>query len=175
MDDTRWLSPEEQDTWLRLMAVTMHLPSELEKQLKRDSDLTHFEYYVLAMLSESPDRALLMSDLAAITNSSPSRLSHVVARVEKQGWVHREPSPTDGRATIARLTDAGWEKVTASAPGHVAAVRQLVFDPLSRDDIDELGRSLGKILQILDPSHRLLHYRDGTATPGSDSEDSADN
>lgn len=146
MDEPRWLDESEQQAWRKLAAVILKLPGELEGQLQRDAGMTQFEYWVIAMLSEAPDRTLRLSQLAARSNGSLSRLSHVVTRLEKRGWLRREPCPDDARATLAVLTEAGWEKVVAAAPGHVETVRRLVFDALDRHDVEELGRICGVIL-----------------------------
>lgn len=122
------------------------LPAELEAQLQRDADLTHFGYWVLAVLSETPGRALRMSDLAAMVNSSQSRLSHVVGKLERQGWVRRERSAEDGRGNVAVLTDAGLGKLEASAPGHVGAVRAMVFDALTPEQLGQLDGICDAIL-----------------------------
>jgi DNA-binding MarR family transcriptional regulator len=118
---------------LRLIAVVELLPGVLDAQLRAASGLTHFEYFVLAMLSEAPERTLRMTSLAHRTNAKLSRLSHVVSRLEGRGLVERFPCPEDGRATNARLTPLGWDLVVAAAPGHVATVRDSVVDPLTRD------------------------------------------
>jgi DNA-binding MarR family transcriptional regulator len=110
----------------------------LECQLERDSDLSFIEYHALARLSEEPDRTLRMSELAMVTNASLSRLSHLVTRLEKWGYVRREPDKTDGRFTNAILTRAGFVKLVSSAPAHVAAVRQLVIDEFSPPELDQL-------------------------------------
>ena len=101
---TRWLDPEERAAWVRLVAVSELLPGVLDAQLRRDSDLSHFDYFVLAMLSESPERTLRMTSLAQRTNATLTRLSHAVRRLEERGLVERFPCPEDGRATNARLT-----------------------------------------------------------------------
>jgi DNA-binding MarR family transcriptional regulator len=140
MAEPRWLTDREQHAWRRLVAVMLKLPMELERQLQRDADMTHYEYWVLAILSEAPDRMLQLRDLAAQSNASLSRLSHVASRLEKRGWIERVPCPDDARANMALLTEAGWQKVVASAPGHVDAVRRFVFDGLTGDDVDDLAR-----------------------------------
>src|SRR6188768_3918911 len=117
--ENRWLSDDERGAWVRLAAVLELLPGVLDTQLRRDADLTHFEYFLLAMLSEAPDRTLRMTSLAQRTNATLPRLSHVVRRLEDRGLVERFPCPADRRATNARLTNAGWRKVQQSAPGHV--------------------------------------------------------
>lgn len=151
---TRWLDEDERRMWVRLVSLAILLPSSVEAQLKRDAGLSFFEYHVLAMLSEAEGRTRLMSELALRTDASLSRLSHVVTRLEKQGWVRREACPTDGRATNAVLTEAGFEHLRAYAPAHVAEVRRLVFDALEPDDVAALSAGLGKILESIDPDRR---------------------
>ena len=155
--DTKWLSREQLAAWARLVAVLELLPGVLDSQLRRDADLTNFEYYVLAMLSEAPRRTLRMTQLAAQTNATLPRLSHVVRRLEDRGLVERFPCPEDGRATNARLTSAGWRKVQASAPGHVVNVRKYVIDALTPEQMDQLTAITDAILERLDPL--------GTMTP----------
>lgn len=149
--EPRWLSPEERRMWMRLVGLTVLLPGEVEAQLKRDAGLSLFEYHVLAMLSEGEDRTRSMSDLAFWSNASLSRLSHVVTRLEKQGWVRREACPSDGRATNAVLTDAGFAHLEANAPAHVEEVRRIVFDGLRDSEVRTMGETLGKILGRIDP------------------------
>jgi DNA-binding MarR family transcriptional regulator len=122
--------------------------------MQRDSGLSHFEYLVLANLSEAPGRTRRMSALAALANGSLSRLSHVVKRLEARGWVRRQPCPQDGRYTDAVLTDAGYDKVVASAPGHVEAVRTLVLDALTGDELDRLGDIARRVLDRLEADAR---------------------
>lgn len=142
---TRWLDDEEQAAWRQLAAVITRLPAALDAQLQRDADLTHFGYWVLAMLSEAPGGSLRMSELAARANASLSRLSHGVGRLEKQGWVRRERSPDDGRGSVAVLTEAGRAKIEAAAPGHVAEVRRLVFEGLDAEGVRRLAE-IGRLL-----------------------------
>src|SRR3954451_25380693 len=107
-------------TWLALSSVLVRLPSALDAQLQRDAGVSHFEYQVMAMLSMSPERTRRMSEVAALANGSLTRLSRVVDRLDRRGWVCRRPDPEDSRYTLAVLTEAGWEKVVQTAPGHVA-------------------------------------------------------
>jgi DNA-binding MarR family transcriptional regulator len=149
--EPRWLDGEEQQAWLALAGVIMRLPYALDVQLQRDAGISHFEYLVLSGLSMSPERTLRMSDLAAFAEGSLPRLSQAVGRLEKRGWVCRTPDPTDGRYTLARLTEDGWTKVLETAPGHVDEVRRLVFDPLTRTQAGHL-RDIGRrITAAIDP------------------------
>ncbi|WP_369055548.1 MarR family winged helix-turn-helix transcriptional regulator [Kineococcus terrestris] len=155
MAEPRWLSAQERRVWLRVSALIELLPAALDAQLQRDADLTMTAYLTLAMLSEEPDRRLRMSELGARSNASPSRMSHVVARLERDGYVRRERSREDGRGQVAVLTDAGWDKVVATAPGHVERVRELVFDPLEGVDVEQLDRAARRLLEVLDPCSRF--------------------
>ena len=136
--EPQWLTEDERAAWVRLVSVFIKLPAALDAQLQRDAGISHFEYMVLSRLSEAPGQTLRMSDLAVLANGSLSRLSHVVSRLERRGWVRREPCPGDGRFTNAVLTEDGWAKVETTAPGHVAAVRDLVIDALRPDQIGQL-------------------------------------
>jgi DNA-binding MarR family transcriptional regulator len=153
--DAAWLTEDERIAWLRLVAIVELLPGVLDAQLRADAGLTHFEYFVLAMLSEAPERTLRMTDLAQRTNATLPRLSHVVSRLEGRDLVERLPCPGDRRATNARLTPAGWDAVVAAAPGHVATVRHHVLDPLTRSQVEQLGRIGGALLSRLDPHDRM--------------------
>jgi len=143
---TEWLDDAQQSAWRKLIEVVELLPGTLDSQLRRDADLSHFDYFTLAMLSEAPERTLRMTALAELTNATLPRLSHVVARLEERGYIERAACPTDRRATNTTLTDAGWQKVVATAPGHVRTVGDIVFSQLDGDDVADLDRIMGRIL-----------------------------
>lgn len=149
--DVQWLDDDELAAWRRLLAVVELLPGVLDSQLRRDAKLTGFEYYVLAILSEAPQQTLRMTALAAQTNATLPRLSHVVQRLADRGLAERFPCPQDGRATNARLTTKGWRKVRDTAPGHVTNVRRHVIDALTPDQVAQLSAITEAILQRLDP------------------------
>jgi DNA-binding MarR family transcriptional regulator len=145
-NNTRWLNNREEAAWRAFALAMDKLRDALEYQLERDADLSFIEYHSLARLSEEADHTLRMSELAAVTNASLSRLSHLVSRMEARGLIRREPDPTDGRFTIAILTDAGYAKLVDSAPGHVATVRALVIDELSPAELQQLRRISERML-----------------------------
>jgi DNA-binding MarR family transcriptional regulator len=146
MDEARWLTDEQQQMWRRFVEVLIRVPAALETQLQHDAGLTHMGYVVLFTLSEQADRRMSMSLLARNVTSSLSRLSHVVARLEGMGWVRRERNLEDGRVQIAVLTDEGYAKVVATAPGHVEAVQRLIFDRLTPAQVRQLAKASEAIL-----------------------------
>lgn len=146
MDETPWLDTDELDVWKALAAVLFLLPAALESQLQHDEGLAVADYMVLVMLSERSDRCMRMSELAEAASTSQSRLSRIVARLEVSGFVRRDMAPDDRRAVLATLTDDGLRKLEQAAPGHVRAVRALVFDRLDADQMHSLGEITGALL-----------------------------
>ncbi|WP_216909208.1 MarR family winged helix-turn-helix transcriptional regulator [Nocardia noduli] len=135
---TKWLDPVEQRAWRAIVALMTRLPGALDTQLQRESGVTHFEYWVLTLLSEEPGHRLQMSDLAHKANASLSRLSHVISKLERMGLAERVA--TQGRRGVhAVLTDNGYLKVVESAPGYLDTVRRLVFDGLAADETARLA------------------------------------
>lgn len=143
-EEVRWLTPSEKEAWTGLVSLMMLLPGRLEAPLQAEGGLTLFEYLVLSHLSEASGRQLRMSELAFLANGSASRLSNVVSRFEKRGWVYRSPDPDDGRYTLAALTDAGLEVVTTAAPVHVRTVAE-TLGRLSATDHRALTRIAAKL------------------------------
>ncbi len=155
-DEPQWLNDEERQAWLTLASLLVQLGPALDAQLRRDAEITHFEYNVMAVLSEATDRTRRMSEIAVLADGSLSRLSQVVTRLEKKGWLRRSPDPTDGRYTLATLTDDGWDKVVETAPGHVNEVRRLVLDPLTKTQLQQLTTIGQRILKVVVPDDKRL-------------------
>lgn len=135
---TRWLDAEEQRAWRAYLTATQLLQAQLDRELQRDSGIPHAYYEILVRLSESPGQVLRMSELANAAETSRSRLSHAVARLEQAGWVRRESCPTDRRGSLARLTDKGFAALVAAAPAHVEAVRRHLIDRLTPEQVQQL-------------------------------------
>ena len=150
-ETTRWLDPDEQRAWRAAMYSWMLLEDRLDRELTRETGISHAYYEILVQLSETEGRSLRMSELADRCLSSRSRLSHAVSRLEERGWVRRERSAEDGRGALAVLTDDGWDVVRAVAPGHVDAVREAMFSPLTTEQTRVLGDAMQAILERLDP------------------------
>jgi DNA-binding MarR family transcriptional regulator len=135
---TEWLSGAEQAAWRASLSAVQLLNSAVDSQLQRDSGLSHADYEILVRLSEEPEHALRMSELADRTLFSRSRLSHAVGRLEKSGLVRREPYPDDRRGLCAVLTEGGWQTLAAAAPGHVETVRRALFERLTQQQVEQL-------------------------------------
>ena len=135
---TRWLDEEQQRAWRAYLEAVQVLQRGLEAQLQDEADMPHGYYELLVRLSEAPERRLRMSALADAAVSSRSRLSHAVAQLEQRGWVRREACPEDRRGQVAVLTDGGFAALAAAAPGHVEAVRRLLVDRLTPEQLRQL-------------------------------------
>ncbi|MEJ5913211.1 MarR family winged helix-turn-helix transcriptional regulator [Pseudokineococcus sp. 1T1Z-3] len=164
----RWLDADEDRTWRDLVAMTQLLHVSLDRQMRAEAGMPQTYYTVLAMLSEAPGRQLRMSELAAITSSSPSRISHAVTRLEEKGWVCRSRAAEDGRGAVATLTDAGWAVLRATAPGHVEQVRRVLLDPLSPEQRGQLGEICRAVLVALAESPHGARRPDGAEVCAQD-------
>jgi DNA-binding MarR family transcriptional regulator len=148
---TGWLEEDEARAWLPLMTVVEWLNPALDEQLQRDVGISNYEYGLMAQLSGCEHHTARMSDLARSANSTLPRLSKAVRRLEDRGWVVRRPDPQDARTTLAQLTPNGWVTVQEAAPGHVARVRELVFDHLTPREVEQLGRIATKLAAAVGP------------------------
>jgi DNA-binding MarR family transcriptional regulator len=149
--ETRWLDAQEQQTWRQLSTMILRLQPLLSAHLQREFGISHFEYLIMACLSESPGSILRMSVLATITGSSLPRLSQAVGRLEKRGWLSRQPDAQDSRYTVVALTGTGRHELREAAPSHVEAVREFVFDRLTPAQARQLGVISQRILDGLPP------------------------
>ncbi|MFI6286078.1 MarR family winged helix-turn-helix transcriptional regulator [Streptomyces sp. NPDC051018] len=147
----RWLTDDEQRVWRAYLHATRLFDDHLDRQLQRDAGMPHLYYGLLVELSQAPQRRKRMTELAIDAKITRSRLSHAVARLEKQGWVRREDCPSDRRGQNAVLTDEGHEVLKRAAPGHVEAVRQAMFDRLSPGQVEQLGEIMRIMAEGLQP------------------------
>ncbi|HEY1989207.1 MAG TPA: MarR family transcriptional regulator [Acidimicrobiales bacterium] len=149
MAGTRWLSEDEQRTWRTFVQATRLLFDQLEHELDHQTEVPSPYYEILAPLAEAPERRLRMSDLADLSQSSRSRLSHSMARLESVGWIRREASQMDRRGAFAVLTEEGFSAIEAAAPVHAEGVRTHLFDQLDAEQLEELRRISERVLEHL--------------------------
>src|SRR4051812_28416880 len=150
-DEPQWLDDEEQRIWRSYVHATTLLEDHLDRQLQRDAGMPHIYYGLLVQLSRAPRPRLRMTDLAQNAKITRSRLSHAIARLEKNGWVRRENCPSDRRGQNAYLTDEGMRVLEKAAPGHVAAVRAAIFDRLSPEQVGHLAEICQVMTEGLQP------------------------
>ena len=143
------LSASEAEAWARMWACHMRLPNTLEATLKREADVTYYEFQAMLKIAENPNASRRMSDLSEATAMSLSHLSRVITRLEKKGFVARIPDPNDGRATFAALTPAGQRAVAAGHPGYIAELRRIFFDTLNEDELEVFSSALARINSAL--------------------------
>jgi DNA-binding MarR family transcriptional regulator len=155
-----WLDDDQQHAWRQVVGLLMTLPSAIDGDLQRNAGLSLYEYLVLAALSETPDGALQMSDLAHQSNSSLSRLSHVISRLQKREWVTKRACENDRRASTVKLTAAGEKKIRGAAPGHAQLVQELVVQPLSPVQLQQLGEAAATVVQAIDTANRARKLSD---------------
>lgn len=148
-DDAPWLAEDEQRSWRAYLVGTARLTEALNRQLERDAGLSLSEYEILVRLSENGDHALRMSELATSLVHSRSRVTHTVTRLERRGLVARQTCMADGRGVNCVMTDAGHQLLVAAAPGHVRAVRTLLVDRLTEEQLRSLGGAMALVAPVV--------------------------
>ena len=146
---TKWLTAEQQENWRAWLSASQLLNDRLNRELHEQHGLTTADYEILVRLSEASDRRMRMSDLAEVTLSSRSRLSHQIDRMEKAGLIERQVCADDRRGAFAALTDFGWQSLVRAAPDHVESVRRHLVDQLSAADFDALGIACRRVADHL--------------------------
>ncbi|AUG76393.1 MarR family transcriptional regulator [Kitasatospora sp. MMS16-BH015] len=144
-DAPRWLDEDEMAAWRGFVAASNLINRRLEQQLKEHAGLSHTQYEVLVHLSAAPDGSLRMTDLADRLVTSKSGLTYQITQLEKAGLVRRRSCASDVRGVFAELTAEGLAALEAAAPGHVATVREVLIDVLSREQLAVLAESLGQV------------------------------
>jgi DNA-binding MarR family transcriptional regulator len=144
-----WLTADEQRAWRTYLRMSSLLPAQLNRQLQRDSGLTLPEYEVLVQLSEAPGHQLRPFQICEALNWEQSRLSHQLTRMQNRGLIGRQECEADGRGAFVVLTEAGAEAIRSAAPGHVAAVRQLIFERLTADQRAAFEQACASVVEAL--------------------------
>ncbi|GLY04400.1 MULTISPECIES: MarR family transcriptional regulator [Actinoplanes] len=145
------LTPVELETWSSLLGVMIWLPAALDAHL-RESGLSHSDFQTLWWLHLSDDGTCTMGDLASTASVTPSHLSRIATRLQKQGLMERRPDPRDARFTLAAITPLGRAKVEACLPGYYAALHENLFRHLTAPQVEQLRVITGGVLLALHPA-----------------------
>lgn len=148
------LDEAESDLWVALTVFSQLLTPAMDARL-REVGLTLFEYGALMSLSDAPERALRISEMAERTYAPVPRMSKVVGRLEERGLVARGASTSDGRASVITLTAGGRRLLLAAAKIQATAAHELVLDRIPAGAATDLALILRPLVATLDPSGPL--------------------
>jgi DNA-binding MarR family transcriptional regulator len=143
------LDSEEDALWRSLVEVLVRLPRVLDEHFNREARLGMSEYSVLVALSEAPEGELRMGELAEATALSRSRTSRVVDDLVRRSLVTRRKFEQDGRSSLAAVTPEGMAVLAAAYPGHLARVRSLVLDHITKSEMRTMTPALTRVLVAL--------------------------
>ncbi|MBF4511494.1 winged helix-turn-helix transcriptional regulator [Plantibacter sp. VKM Ac-2885] len=143
------LTPTELGAYFAFTEVSSLLRPAVEQQLREAGELSYVQFQLLARLGDAPDGLQRMTDLADGVVYSRSGLTYQAQLLEQRGLITRSPSPDDERSTVVAITTAGRDVLATVFPGHIQAVRDLLFAPLDGDDVSELARILGRVSEHL--------------------------
>lgn len=148
-DGSVWLTPEQRGAWVSFVLASGAVMDRLDRALQRDAGINRSHFSILQFVSMA-DGTARMSEVAAGLRFSPSRLSHAVGRLERDGWLERRPDPTDGRGQLVAITPVGERRIHEIAPRHIADVRARIFDHLTDEQVAQLQAISDAILTGLD-------------------------
>jgi DNA-binding MarR family transcriptional regulator len=146
----RWLTAQEQHLWRGWLKLNAELAATLQRELQQEAGLSMQDYEVLVHLTDNPDGWVRVSELAGLLQWERSRVSHHIKRMERRGLIRRMECSEDGRGAFVVITPEGRAAIEEAAPGHVMAVRRLMFDALSEEEKAALAAVIDKLLARTD-------------------------
>lgn len=149
-ETTPWLDADQQRIWRALLGGTTVLSDQLDRDLRTEHGLSMPEYEILVRLSETPGRSIRMAELAASVAHSRSRITHTIARLERDGLVQRTQAVDDGRGVVAELTEVGFDRLEKASHTHVRGVQNYVVQLADPEDFRALGRVMEAVRAGLD-------------------------
>lgn len=154
MSEPRWLTKTQQQAWRALLVVKLIGFPEIERTFKANGLLT-IQYGILTELSSAPNKTMGLSELASMSNTSQSRLTHRLRDLVASGDVQISPCPRDGRAKNATLTASGQRRLDMVSPQHAEDVQRLFFDPLDEEQTKALADALSAIAATFSDNERF--------------------
>jgi DNA-binding MarR family transcriptional regulator len=139
------LDRDQLGAYFALIEVSSLLRHAVEQQLREAGDLSYVQFQLLARLGDSPTGSHRMTDLADGVVYSRSGLTYQAGLLEKAGLVTRTPAPEDERGITVTITEAGRARLAQVFPGHIEVINHLLFEPLSRDDVQALAGLLAPV------------------------------
>ena len=91
-----------------------------------------------------------MTDLAAATALSPSRITRVVDDLQSRGLVTKRRSADDARGKVASLTPQGFARLTAAYPEHLRSARRRVLDHIDPAALELAAKALDEVAARLE-------------------------
>jgi DNA-binding MarR family transcriptional regulator len=139
------LSDAEFRAWHGTLLFTNTTTRALDEALTAAHGISVKEFDVLITLFNAPDGRLRMTELADQVVLSPSGVTHLVTRLERDGLVQRSVDEHDRRSFFAALTPAGQERLRDSRPTHNEVVREHLTRRLTPNQLNAMGALLGKL------------------------------
>lgn len=143
----RWLDSHDAEIWGTVWEFVTWVPADLDEHLKNAERMALTDYLTLLSIARAEDHRITMSNLAHATRMSPSRLSHVMDRLEDRGLATRTRSDQDRRSSIASLAPDGVEFMVRVTPNVVTHMRETIFETVTEEELDQLSAIMKKIMK----------------------------
>jgi DNA-binding MarR family transcriptional regulator len=138
---------DEWPTGRMLSAVARRIEREWNAHLAA-WDLNHASLPVLALLFRGP---LSQRELARASGVTEQTMSRIVVRLERSGYIRRQPHETDARRHEVSLTDAGRGALMAAGDPQVA--EEMSVRGLAPDQVAPLRELLAAMLAAHPQNH----------------------
>lgn len=139
---------EQVGTYMNLQQTSRVLESLLDDRLRAAADLSLAEYEALFRLERASDHhPLQMSEMASLLINSPSGMTRIADRLEKQGFISRQTPRDNRRVVLVKLTGKGRRVLERADKAFLSALRESFGAHLSDADLTELRRLMRKLLE----------------------------
>ena len=139
------ISPEEFRAYAALIASSTLLQRAVERNLRKQAELTQVQFEILMNLANAGDSGIRMAQLADALIVSRSGLSYQVAQLESRGWIARERSADDERGVVAHITPKGERMRQRVYAGHIDIVRSAFLDVVEPGELSTLTDALERV------------------------------
>lgn len=134
--------------WLRLVACTQMVEQEIRGMLREKFEMTLPRFELLAALDRVPD-GLTMGELSRWLMVTKGNITGIAERLSEDGFIKRQPTPTDRRSFVVTLTPKG-RRLFKEMETEYERFLDEIFADVSIDDFDAFTGVLARIKEAVE-------------------------
>lgn len=145
-DSPRSLTDEKMVSWTFFLKAYKVVVEDIDRGMRTAAGVTLAEYEILFGLREAGGR-LRFIEMSRSTLLSQSRISRLVDGLQTKGYVKREITDSDRRATFAILTPKGMTAFQSAHEAVLAGMHDHFFDLIPAGELAAFTKVLGSLLR----------------------------